>query len=117
MEQMEKVKIFIRGKDYNISCGIGEQDHLLYLANRFNKLVNSISNKTGSKGSDSLNFLLAALMLEDQILELTRQLNQLNQVNQEYEKYKSNKKIEYTEMSNRISKVITNLEYMKEQSN
>ncbi|WP_253299992.1 cell division protein ZapA [Wolbachia endosymbiont of Chironomus riparius] len=114
MEQMEKVKIFIRGKDYNISCGIGEQDHLLYLANRFNKLVNSISNKTGSKGSDSLNFLLAALMLEDQILELTRQLNQ---VNQEYEKYKSNKKIEYTEMSNRISKVITNLEYMKEQSN
>lgn len=111
---MKTVEITIRNNKYKISCESEKKDHLLYLVNHFNKLVNSISQKTGGKGSDSLNFLLAALTLEDQIQELTKQLDKINQ---EYTEYRNQKKMEYTEMLNRVNKIITNLEHAKKQSN
>ncbi|MDG7052889.1 MAG: cell division protein ZapA, partial [Wolbachia endosymbiont of Alcedoecus sp.] len=51
---MQVVEIVIRNSTYKISCESGKRDHLLYLADNFNKLVSSISQKTGGKGSDAL---------------------------------------------------------------
>ncbi|WP_341808670.1 cell division protein ZapA [Wolbachia endosymbiont (group E) of Neria commutata] len=108
---MQVVEIVIRNNKYKISCESEKKEHLLRLVANFDKLVNSISQKTGGKGSEALYFLLAALTLEDKILELTRQLGEINQ---ELEKHRNEKKIEYTEVLNRINKIITNLEYIKD---
>ncbi|WP_168464156.1 cell division protein ZapA [Wolbachia endosymbiont of Ctenocephalides felis wCfeT] len=97
---MQVVEIVIRNNTYQISCESEKKDHLLHLASNFNELVRSISQKTGGKGSDALNFLLAALTLEDKVLELTKQLNQ------EREKHKNEKQAEYNEVLNRVNKII-----------
>lgn len=107
---MQIVEITISNNKYKVSCKSDEKDRLLHLANRFNELVESISKRTGGKGSDALNFLLAALTLEDQVQELTKQLNKINQ---EYKEYQSEKNIEYTEILSRVNKVI---EHMRKQS-
>ncbi|WP_353273981.1 cell division protein ZapA [Wolbachia endosymbiont (group A) of Ennomos erosarius] len=108
---MQVVEIVIRNNTYKISCESGKGKHLLRLANSFDKLVSSVSQKTGGKGSDELNFLLAALILEDKILELTKRLDE---VNQEREKYRNEKRIEYTEVLDKVNKIITNLECIKD---
>ncbi|MDR1139133.1 MAG: cell division protein ZapA [Rickettsiales bacterium] len=100
---MQVVEIVIRNSTYKISCESGKKDHLLYLANNFNKLVSSISQKTGGKGSDALNFLLAALTLEDKVLELTKKLDEMNQ---ECEKYRNEKRTEYTKVLSRVNRII-----------
>ncbi|MDR2831897.1 MAG: cell division protein ZapA [Rickettsiales bacterium] len=86
-----------------MSCESEKKNHLLCLVNSFDKLVSSISQKTGGKGSDSLNFLLAALTLEDKILELTKQLDEIGQ---ERKEYRNEKRIEYTEVLDRVNKII-----------
>ncbi|MGL9717681.1 MAG: cell division protein ZapA [Wolbachia sp.] len=103
---MQVVEIVIRNSTYKISCESGKKDHLLYLANSFDKLVSSISYKTGGKGSDALNFLLAALTLEDKILELTKKLDEINQ---ECEKCKNEKRTEYIEVLDRVNKIIEHI--------
>ncbi|MGL9717788.1 MAG: cell division protein ZapA [Wolbachia sp.] len=100
---MQVVEIVIRNSTYKISCESGKKDHLLYLADNFNKLVSSISQKTGGKGSDALNFLLAALTLEDKVLELTKKLDEMNQ---ECEKCRNEKRTEYTKVLSRVNKII-----------
>lgn len=104
---MQTVEIVIRNNKYKISCQNEKKDHLFFLVNRFDKLVNCIAQKTNGKGSDALNFLLAALTLEDRIIELN---NELHRVNQDY---RFRKKTEYTEILDKVNKVITNLEQMK----
>ncbi|TVS97802.1 cell division protein ZapA [Wolbachia pipientis] len=108
---MQVVEIVIHNNTYKISCESKKKDHLLQLANSFNKLVSSISQRTGGKGSDALNFLLAALTLEDKILELTKRLDEINQ---ECKKYREEKRVEYAEVLDRVNKIITNLECIKD---
>ncbi|QOD37945.1 cell division protein ZapA [Candidatus Wolbachia massiliensis] len=105
---MQIVEIVIRNSTYKVSCENGKKDHLLHLANSFDKLVSSISQKIGGKGSDTLNFLLAALTLEDKVLELTKQLNEITQ---ERKKYRNEKRAEYTEVLGKVNKII---EYIKD---
>ncbi|MFL3876777.1 cell division protein ZapA [Wolbachia endosymbiont of Trichogramma kaykai] len=100
---MQVVEIVIRNNTYKISCESKKKDHLLQLANSFNKLVTSISQRTGGKGSDALNFLLAALTLEDKILELTKRLDEINQ---ECKKYREKKRVEYAGVLDRVNKII-----------
>ncbi|WP_395463034.1 cell division protein ZapA [Wolbachia endosymbiont of Cantharis cryptica] len=104
---MQVVEIVIRNSTYKVSCESGKKGHLLHLANSFDKLVSSISQKTGGKGSDALNFLLAALILEDKVLELTKQLDEIYQ---EHKKYRNKKGIEYTEVLDRVNKIIECIE-------
>lgn len=42
---MKTVEMTIRNNKYKISCESEKKDHLLHFVNRFNKLVNSISQK------------------------------------------------------------------------
>ncbi|XP_029680376.1 uncharacterized protein LOC115245975, partial [Formica exsecta] len=44
---MQVVEIVIRNNTYKISCESGKKSHLLRLANSFDKLVGSVSQKTG----------------------------------------------------------------------
>ncbi|WCR57987.1 cell division protein ZapA [Wolbachia endosymbiont of Ctenocephalides felis wCfeJ] len=103
---MQVVEIVIRNSTYKISCESEKKDHLLYLASSFDKLVSSISQKTGGKGSDALNFLLAALILEDKVLELTKKLDEINQ---KCEKQRDEEKIEYIKVLDRVNKIIKHI--------
>ncbi|OEY86777.1 hypothetical protein BIY23_01950 [Wolbachia pipientis] len=103
---MQTVEIVVRNNVYKVSCEDAKREHLLYLVSRFDNLVDTILQKTGGKGSDALNFLLAALTLEDQVLELTQQLNT---VNKEYTEYKHKKKIECIEVLGKVEKILASL--------
>ncbi|MDD9331218.1 MAG: cell division protein ZapA [Wolbachia sp.] len=89
---MQILGIVIRNNKYTIACESEKKGRVLHLVNNFDKRVSSISQKIGGNGSDALNFLLAAITLEG------------------LQRYKNGKKIEYTEVLNRINKIIANLE-------
>lgn len=105
---MQVVEIVICNNTYKISCEVGKKDHLLRLVSNFDKLVSSISKRTGGKGSDALNFLLAAITLEDKVLELTQQLEKTNQ---ECKRYKSEKVADYAKILDKIDEIIINLKH------
>ncbi|CAH2209265.1 jg24760 [Pararge aegeria aegeria] len=53
---MQVVEIVIHNNTYKISCESKKKDHLLQLANSFNKLVSSISQRTGGFGPEIFGF-------------------------------------------------------------
>lgn len=107
---MQVVEVVICNSTYKISCETEKKDHLLRLVDNFNRLVSSISKKTKGKGSDALNFLLAALTLEDKVLELTQQLEKISKEN---EKYQNEKEREYVKILDKVDSIITSLEYVE----
>ncbi|QXK91782.1 cell division protein ZapA [Neoehrlichia mikurensis] len=79
------VEIIIHNNIYKVACHIEEKPRLIELANKFNSLVNTISNSVKNKTPDTLIFLLAGLTLEDQIEELS---HELKNIKEELSKYK-----------------------------
>ncbi|GFR02607.1 hypothetical protein TNCT_520311 [Trichonephila clavata] len=53
---MQVVEIVILNNTYKISCESGKKSHLLRLANSFDKLVGSVSQKTGGFGPEIFGF-------------------------------------------------------------
>ena len=104
---MQVVEILIRSNKYKLSCESDKKEHLLSLVNNFKKLVDSVFQKNGCKGSDSLNFLIAGLKLEDEVLELKKQLDLINS---KLEEHINQKEMEYREILSRVNKIITHLE-------
>ncbi|KJV69072.1 cell division protein ZapA [Candidatus Neoehrlichia procyonis] len=80
------VEITIHNNLYKVACNAKEKPHLIELANKFNSLVNAISNSVKNKTPDALIFLLAGLTLEDQIEELS---HELKNTQEELLKYKT----------------------------
>ena len=111
------IVITVRNNTYRIACNKSEESHLLNLVDKFNTLVNSISNAENGKGSDALIFLLAGLTLEDEKNQLKNQLKKTKDEMLAYKKYFDDYlkiKNDTNDMSShtlvRIEKLINNLE-------
>ena len=69
---MSVVNIKIGGRDYQVACGDGQEEHLRSLADEVNDRVNSLffSTKNGkNKPSEPMMLVMAALMLADELQE------------------------------------------------
>ena len=69
---MSVVNIKIGGRDYQVACGEGQEEHLRLLADEVNDRVNSLffNNKNGkNKPSEPMMLVMAALMLADELQE------------------------------------------------
>lgn len=71
---MATVNVDVNGRSYAVGCVDGQEDHVRTLASAFDGQVREIADQVGHIG-DSRLFLLAALMLSDQLQEARSQLS------------------------------------------
>jgi cell division protein ZapA len=70
---MPVVHITIRNTSYAIACDNGQEDKLKHIAERLDLRVNALAANLGRAGETQL-LLMTALMMEDQISELKKNL-------------------------------------------
>jgi cell division protein ZapA len=73
---MALVNISIRNCDYQVACNDGEEENVKSLADSIAKRVDRLAINY-AKANDSLLLLIAALTVEDEMLELKRKKVQL----------------------------------------
>ena len=65
---MPQVAVQINGKTYRMACDEGQEAHLLDLAHRFNKTIDSLRGSFGEIGDQRLT-VMAGIMVQDQLVE------------------------------------------------
>ena len=65
---MNDIEINIGGKDYKISCEVGQEDHIRELSRKVDQKFSNISDSIKSPVPESLKFVLLSIMAEDDLL-------------------------------------------------
>lgn len=72
---MAQVSIAVNGRDYQIACEDGEEEHIAYLAQYINHHVDNLVESVGQVGEARL-LLMAALVLADELSEAYSELDE-----------------------------------------
>ena len=72
---MAQVTIRVNGRDYQIACQDGEEEHIDYLAKYINHHVDALVGRVGQVGEARL-LLMAALQLADELSEAFSELDE-----------------------------------------
>ncbi|MEX0405786.1 cell division protein ZapA [Aquibium sp. LZ166] len=73
---MAQVTVTIDGKSYRMACDEGQQEHLLDLAQRFDRYVSHLKESFGEIGDHRLA-VMAGIMVMDELSELQRRVTGL----------------------------------------
>jgi len=73
---MPQVAVQINGKTYRMACDEGQEAHLLDLAQRFDKTINSLKGSFGEIGDGRLT-VMAGVMVTDELVELQHKVRGL----------------------------------------
>ena len=73
---MPQVTVTVNNRNYTISCGDGEEAHLLDLASYYDKQVKLLSEEVGQVGETRL-LLLGGLLIADQLSDMVSKLDDL----------------------------------------
>jgi cell division protein ZapA len=73
---MATVNVEINGRSYSVGCADGQEDRVRQLSRQFDEHVRQVSEDVGAVGELRL-FLMAALLVSDELAELRAQLNRL----------------------------------------
>lgn len=76
---MAQISITVNGRDYQVACDDGEEDHLHYLSEYINHRVDDLVATVGQVGEARL-LLMASLMIADQLSEAFSELDELKGV-------------------------------------
>ena len=63
---MPQVNVEINGRSYRLSCGPGEEEHVIALSRRIDKHASSIG-KASTPAAEIQSLVMAALMLADEL--------------------------------------------------
>lgn len=74
---MAQLTVSINGREYEISCDDGEEEHLMGLAQSVGHRVDELVTKVGQVG-DARLLVLASLLLADELFEVRSELDVLN---------------------------------------
>jgi cell division protein ZapA len=74
---MPEVNVEIDGKRYRMACEDGQQQHLLDLADRFNRQVQALKGAFGEIGDNRL-VVMAGIAVLDELAEAERRIESLN---------------------------------------
>ena len=77
---MAEVSVKVNNKTYTIGCADGQEERLVELARLFDEHVEMVVSDVGSLGEVRL-FLMAALLMCDEMQELRTQLDEVMQAN------------------------------------
>ncbi len=73
---MAQVTVSIDGKQYRMACDEGQEEHLIDLAERFDRYVMHLKDSFGEIGDQRLT-VMAALTLGDELSEAYRRIRRL----------------------------------------
>mgnify|MGYP002626640811 CR=1 FL=1 len=73
---MGKVTVRVNGRDYQMACEDGEEEHLVHLAEFINRHVNDLVETVGQVGEARL-LLMAALVIADELADAYRKIDDL----------------------------------------
>ncbi|RYE08979.1 MAG: cell division protein ZapA [Hyphomicrobiales bacterium] len=75
---MPEVNVEIDGKKFRMACEEGQQEHLLGLADRFNRTVVQLKDSFGEIGDNRL-LVMAGIAVLDELAEAENRIGSLNQ--------------------------------------
>jgi cell division protein ZapA len=70
---MAQVTVTIDGKAYRMACDEGQEEHLMDLAQRFDRYVQHLKNSFGEIGDQRLT-VMAGIMVMDELNELQKRI-------------------------------------------
>ncbi|MBC6980286.1 MULTISPECIES: cell division protein ZapA [unclassified Caulobacter] len=73
---MATVTVEINGRPYNVGCADGQEERVRALARQFDDNVRQVAQDVGHVGDIRL-FLMAALLVADELSDIRTQLNRL----------------------------------------
>jgi cell division protein ZapA len=73
---MPHVSITVNGRDYRITCGEGEESHVIGLAGLLDTKVRALTGRLGHI-SEGMALVMAGLTLADELAEMRRDLDAL----------------------------------------
>jgi cell division protein ZapA len=75
---MSVVNIKVNGRDYQVACDDGQEEHLRLLADEIDDRVRSLVFGMGSNPGEPLAFLLTALTLVDELFESKEEIRKFS---------------------------------------
>lgn len=63
---MPQVNVEINGRTYRLSCGAGQEEHVIALSRRIDKHASSMG-RSGTPSNEAQTLVMAALMLADEL--------------------------------------------------
>lgn len=63
---MPQVTVKVNGRDYDLTCGVGEEEHLRDLANYVDAKINAVRG-SGANLSDAQLLLMAGIVIADEL--------------------------------------------------
>ncbi len=75
---MPQVTVTIDGKQYRMACDEGQEDHLIELAGRFDRVVGQLKESFGAIGEGRLT-VMAGITLVDEMGELQKRTTKLEE--------------------------------------
>jgi cell division protein ZapA len=75
---MPEVNVEINGRKYRMACEEGQENHLLMLAERFNRSIEGLKGAFGEIGDNRLTVMAGIAVLDD-LLEAEKRIAQLKQ--------------------------------------
>lgn len=73
---MPHVTVTVNGRDYRITCGAGEEDHVAELSRRLDTMARGLSARLGHL-SEGLSLVMVGLTLADELAEMQRERDSL----------------------------------------
>ncbi len=75
---MPEVTVDINGRKYRMACEEGQETHLMHLADRFNRHIDSFKGTFGEIGDNRLT-VMAGIAVLDELAEAERRIDLLKQ--------------------------------------
>ena len=74
---MPQVTVTIDGKAYRMACDEGQEEHLIDLAQRFDRYVSHLKGSFGEIGDQRLT-VMAGIMIMDELTELQQRMGKID---------------------------------------
>jgi cell division protein ZapA len=74
---MAIVHIRIHGREYDIACDDGQEEHLRFLADEVDERVRALAYNMGGNPGEAMGLLLTSLTMADELIESKREIERI----------------------------------------
>ncbi len=74
---MGKVTVTVNGRDYDVACDDGQEDHVLRLAGYVDSRVADLTGNDRRREGDSLVLIMASLVVADELADARAEIDRL----------------------------------------
>lgn len=112
---MSTLNIMINGRDYQVACDDGQEQHVKMLASTVDERVRELSQRMGQTGDNTL-LVLASLMMADELHDIGKEVSELQkQITQTTESLESGRMVQMEKaIAGTIHDIATRIEKIAE---